>query len=246
MRIIAASTLLLALCGFHAYAEDNSSEKNSGLVAKPEYSAWLLNEASDSQNSIPSIRGTFTYFIPDDDDKWEKGFGVEAQLQLWQSEQVGFGLSIGWANWDVADYSWSGYVDGVHVAEKVSGDATLTPIGFSLIFRPINEGAMRLSLEAGIRYVIADVNAEYSGVLTGPYGVYYIENAEYEADDAMAGVIRADLEFPVSNNSYFYVGPGYQFDIRKSEATAWVYGQKISTDISIKTFMLSAGFIMAF
>ena len=246
MRIIALPTLLLTFFIVHTYAEDSSSVKDNGPITKPEYSAHLLNEERESQHTTTSIRGTFTYFIPDDDDKWDKGFGMEAQLQLWQSEQVGFGLSLGWANWDVADYSWSGYVDGVHVAEKVSGDATLTPVGFSMLFRQKNEGAMRLTLEAGIRYVIADVNAEYSGVLTGPYGVYYIENAEYEADDAIAGIIRADLEFPVSNNSYFYVGPGYQFDIRKSEATAWVYGQKISTDISIKAFMLSAGFIMAF
>jgi len=246
MNKMALSIIALALYGCISFAEESTSPPNGPTEESTLLSTTSQNKPIYQSRETKSFAASFIYYIPDDDDVWDKGYGAEAQLQLWNSDQVGFALSLGWANWDVADYTWSGYVDGIHVAENTSGDASLTPIGVSFLLRPKVSGNVRITLEAGVRYIIADVNAEYSGVLTGPTGVYYIENAEYEADDAIAGVVRANIEFPISDSSYFYVGPGIQFDLSKSEASIWAYGQKVSADISLQAIMVNAGFIMEF
>jgi hypothetical protein len=239
--------VLILLFAFSAsYAEEQTAQEPDIKNPKEQDDTpAAVNAITNQPVSKTAFKASFIYYMPDDDDDWDKGYGAEAQLQAWQTDNLGFAFSVGMANWELTEYTYSGMLYGAYVAEKISGDATLTPIGVSILLRPKLEGGMKLTLETGIRYLLVDVNADYSAVVTGPGGTY-VEDASYEADDAIVGVVQADLEFPVSKSAAFFGGVGLQFDISKSEASIWAYGQKTSGDVSAQALMFRLGFVNYF
>jgi len=188
-----------------------------------------------------NLKTSLLYYIPSDDDVWDNGYGADVQLQFWQSETFGLGLSIGIANWDLAGSS----TEGRDFVLEEDGSATLIPIGGSVLFRPAVSGNATLTLEAGIRYVIIEADADVDYAVATSRG-FIAGSAEYDADDAVMGLVQADLEFPVNETASLFVGAGFQFDIDESEASVNILGEEFATDVEGQAFFIRVGAIIEF
>ena len=209
-----------------------------------------------------ALKGSLLYYVPSDDDVWDNGYGVDGQLQYWPSDLLGFALSIGGAKWDLNGESVAYAANGYFVSGKGGGDATLIPVGASILVCPVSSKRLALTLEGGVRYVVVDPNADYKitvstpdrvavGSVSGangtrlfPYrvpGETIEETAEYKADDAVIGLVQADLEFRASDSFSLFAGCGWQFDITKSEASITMLGEKLKKDVSMQAFFAKAG-----
>jgi len=218
-------------------------------------------------NSEIDIKAGGLYYVPSDNDIWDNGYGVEGQIQFWPMDMLGFSFSIGGAKWDLNGESESYAADGYFVSGKSDGYATLIPVGGSFLIRPVNIKSLTLTLEAGVRYVVVDPNADYDitvstpdrtaiGSVSGAGGTrvfsYRVpgetieQHADYEADDAVVGIAEADLEFRLSDRISLFTGCGWQFDIEKSEASVTMFGEKIKDDVSMEAFFVKAGAIIKF
>lgn len=228
---------------------------------------WTLAAACALANSEVDIKAGGLYYVPSDNDIWDNGYGVEGQVQFWPMDKLGFAVSLGGAKWDLNAESEYYAMDGYSISGKSDGYATLIPVGGSILFRPVNSKLLALSLEGGVRYVFADPNADYDitvstpdriavGSVSGAGGTrpftYRVpgetieQSAEYKADDAIIGLVQADIELHASDNVALFAGCGWQFDIEKSEASITMFGEKLNEDIELEAFFVRAGVIIKF
>lgn len=226
----------------------------------------LASQLANAESKI-GIKAGGLYYIPKDKDVWDNGYGVEGQLQFWPLNMLGFSLSFGGAQWDLNGESVSYAAGGYSISGKGDGDATLIPLGGSILFRPVNTHRLALTLEGGVRYVVVDPSADYEMTLTTPNrvavgsvsgtggtrvyrysvpGETFSETADYDAEDAVIGLAQADLEFHISETLSLFAGCGWQFDIVKSDASIKMFGEKIEDDVSLQAFFARAGAVIRF
>jgi hypothetical protein len=139
-----------------------------------------------------------TYYKPGKDDRYGNGYGADAQMRFWQNQSVGLALSIGAASWQV-DEQEEIVSDGfTAVGMSIDGDVTLIPLGGSLLFKPVNDDKISLSLEAGLRYVIVDSGVDAEVAAANATGALVAMKDTVEIDDGVVGVLGANIEGRVS------------------------------------------------
>ena len=95
------------------------------------------------------LTGAGIYYKPGDDESYDNGFGAEAQWRFWLNPNVGLALSLGAASWQVKEEEAIVSDGVVAVGLSIDGDVTLIPRGGSILFRPVNNDKIALTIEAG-------------------------------------------------------------------------------------------------
>jgi len=154
-----------------------------------------------------------------DDDNWESAFGFDIQMVNWFSPAVGVAAVIGASQWNARDVDlYDYYPDSqTSVAASLAGDATVFPVGLSVLLRPLRSRGAQVTIEAGARYAIvsSDVYARYA--IESASGREYVQD-RIHLDDGFYGLLAFDIGFPVSRFSEISLGAGYQFDIARGDA----------------------------
>ena len=162
--------------------------------------------------------GTAIYYKPGQDDDYDNGFGAEAQARFWLNPNVGLSLAAGAASWQANDQEQLVSDGDVAVAASIDGDVTLIPLGGSILFRPVNDDRIALTLEAGVRYVIVDSQVEIEVAAADSSGDLIYAKDTVDIEDGVVGLIGANIEGKVSSQVSLLAGIGYQFDLVRGDA----------------------------
>jgi hypothetical protein len=153
------------------------------------------------------------------DDNWESAFGLDIQLVNWFSPVLGIAAAIGVSQWNATEVELMDYYpdSGTSVMARLYGDATIYPIGLSILLRPIRSRSAEVTIEAGARYAMvnSDVSARYT--IRDPTGTQYGQD-RIHLEDGFYGLLAMDIAFPVSPYAKISLGGGYQFDISRGNA----------------------------
>jgi hypothetical protein len=166
------------------------------------------------------VRFLLSSLIPESsDDNWESASGLDIQLVNWVSPAVGIAAAIGASQWNASEVELMDYYpdSGTSVMACLDGDATICPIGLSILLRPMKSRAAEVTIEAGARYAIvnSDVSARYT--IRDAAGTEYGQD-RIHLEDGFYGLLVMDIAFPVSPYAKVSLGAGYQFDISRGNA----------------------------
>ncbi len=195
------------------------------LAAVGVLASWAYGE-STQQNEF---RISGDYLFPGLDDTWDKGYGGTAQFTFWKDSKLGLALSVGAQKWDVNDeiyshgeYLGSGIAYGAAVG--LEGDATMIPLGASVLYKMPLDNSIAFTVDAGLRYVIVNssVKLVMAEALVDTYGNRITDAYSYDVDieGGLVGAIGANLDYEVSAGFKIFAGGGYQFDITKGKVEA--------------------------
>ncbi|MBI1929695.1 hypothetical protein HYR99_36285 [Candidatus Poribacteria bacterium] len=187
--------------------------------------------------------GTAIYYKPGQDDDYDNGFGAEAQARFWLNPSVGLALSLGAASYQINEQEEIMSYGLVAVGVSMEGDVTLIPLGGSILFRPVSDNKLALTLEAGIRYVIVDSQAKAEIAAANAFGDFVHTRDTIKIDNGVVGVVGANIEGKVSPQVSLLAGLGYQFDIVQSDAK-WM-GEDLG-DNELKALLVKAGIVIRF
>jgi hypothetical protein len=153
------------------------------------------------------------------DDNWESASGIDIELVNWVSPAVGIAAAIGAQEWNAREVELMDYYpgSGTSVTARLSGDATICPIGLSVLLRPIKSRTAEVTIEAGARYAMvnSDVSARYT--IRDANGTEHGQD-RIHMEDGFYGLLAMDIAFPVSSYAKISLGAGYQFDISRGNA----------------------------
>lgn len=111
-------------------------------------------------------------------------------------------------------------------------------VGGSILFRPVNDDKIALTIEAGLRYVIVDSQAEIEIAAADAFGNLVYAKYTIEIDNGVVGVIGANIEGKVSDQVSLLAGIGYQFDLVKGDAK---FMDEDFGDNELKALLVSVG-----
>jgi hypothetical protein len=153
------------------------------------------------------------------DDNWESASGLDIQLVNWVSPAVGIAAAIGASQWKASEVELTDYYpdSGASVTARIDGDATICPIGLSILLRPMKSRAAEVTIEAGARYAMVNSNVSSRYTIRGAAGTEYGDDRVH-MEDGFYGLLVMDIAFPVSPYAKISLGGGYQFDISRGNA----------------------------
>jgi hypothetical protein len=153
------------------------------------------------------------------DDNWESASGLDIELVNWASPAVGIAAAIGISQWNAREVEFMDYYpdSGTSVTASLSGDATICPIGLSVLLRPIKSRAAEVTLEAGARYAMVNSNVYARYTIEDAVGTEHAQDLIH-LEDGFYGLLAMDIAFPVSPYAKISLGAGYQFDISRGNA----------------------------
>jgi hypothetical protein len=173
-------------------------------------------------NTKPShLRTQLNWSIPNADDNWDGGLGVQGQLLfpakfLGLSRAYRMGISLGTSNWD-ANEDTQTITGGNAVSGSLSGDSQITQLGVSILRDQLLVNGMMLTFETGLLYQNissdTDITFNYTGGAT--------QTDALELDNSFAALIAADITFKLAASATGFVGVGYQLDLSKGDASAF-------------------------
>lgn len=196
--------------------------------------------AAGVTNDIDFV-GTVGYYMPGDDDSYDTGYGAEVQARFWLQSNVGLALAVGWASWNVNGGEESMTEDGITASANLGGDIRLLPMGGSVLFRPVNNSQMALTIEAGVRYVIVDSQTDMEASASDSKGHSVYFNEGVDIGDGFVGVIGANIEGKISKKVSVLGGIGYQFDITKGDVE-WI--DEDLGDSALRAFIAKVGLVV--
>jgi hypothetical protein len=176
----------------------------------------LSARAAEERPFNPEIAGFANLYLPADDDTYEVGAGMEAQVRLWLHPKVGVAFAIGGASYAIDEQEIEFVGRDVAVDASFEGDVSLAPIGLSLLLKPVKTETLSLTLEAGVRYVMVESYAEIEIDSVQP-GLRTIIDDEVDIDDGIVAVALLQLEYRVGRQISLVGGAGYQFDLEKGD-----------------------------
>ena len=198
----------------------------------------VLSSLAGTPKQEMELTGVGIYYKPGQNDDYDNGFGAEGQVRFWLNPNVGLALSCGVATWQVDDRAAVISYGQAAAGASFKGDVTLIPVGGSILFRPVNDDKIALTLEAGIRYVIIHSQAELEVAAVNANGAAVYAKDTLEIDNGFVGVLGANIEAKIEKNVSILAGIGYQFDLVKGDAS-WM-GTKTG-DNELKALMIKAG-----
>lgn len=172
---------------------------------------------AEPAKSGTELAGSGVYYYTGDDTAYDSGFGVDLQTRFWFNPYLGCALGLGAASWEVNALEIAESYGGFSVGVTVEGSVTHFPLGGAILLRPIDSRALALTLEAGVRYVVVDSNAEAAVTVADPYGNWLYLRDTIEFDDAIVGLIGINIESKVNDEVSLLAGVGYQFDLAKGD-----------------------------
>jgi hypothetical protein len=178
------------------------------------------------------IRLSLNYWIPGDGDfdVYDNGYGTEVQYRNWYYDPIGFGLSLGVAHWKVAGTSGD---LGIGPGATLDGTVTLVPLGASVLYRFGDWDGQTLTLEAGLRYVLADSDVRINYANRSCNG----EDC-YDISDGLIAVFAGDYERDLTEQWAFFLGGGYQDDLIRGDTETI---DRNLRDNEIKGFFMRVG-----
>lgn len=176
----------------------------------------------------------FRSLAPTRDMDWERGGGIELQARFWHKGHVGVALVGASDTWD-AKTSVSEMDSGSSYAyTAISGDAAITSIGASILYRSGSSDDVRLLIDLGFRYVTVNSALYAEAAYDGPGGPSYSYD-KIEIGNTLLFVAGASLEFDIMQDVSLVVGLGYQVDVNKPEEK--YLGESLGdTDLGAVTF----------
>jgi hypothetical protein len=177
-----------------------------------------LQAGEDMETPLPGMSWRIGSVSPARTEDWTDAWQTDLQLRLWHDANLALAVSVGFGNWTAREeYQESEEGDTLY-ATSVSGEATLIPVGASLLYRVPLSQHLACVLEGGLRYVF--VNSEVTGRVgqLGPSGES-IEERIIETDNFMQGVVSAMLEGSLADDIRLVGGIGYQFDLTAPQET---------------------------
>lgn len=171
--------------------------------------------AAEDKGSFELVVG-YQGLSPQRDVDWKSASGLEIQGRFWQNEHIGIALAGASASWK-ARTAISEVDDGAtYVYTSISGDATITSFGASLLYRTGASGDVNLVLDLGLRYAMVNSSVYSEAAYDGLGGPNYLYD-KIRIENAMLFVAAADLEFRASKDVSLLFGLGYQVDLQKPE-----------------------------
>ena len=188
------------------------------------------------------IAGIGTIYVPQDDDLYDGGAGVEIQARFWPTPYIGAALAFGSATWAINEQDLAWRQGDVAAEASLDDYVDLTPIGVSLLLRPIDTSRVSLTLEGGARYVIVDSQAEVKINARGPDSRIFVRDT-LDIDDGIVAVAAATLDIKLNSQVSLLGGAGYQFDLQKGDIT--MLGESFGHN-KLESLLIQAGVAVRF
>jgi len=173
---------------------------------------------------------------------WDNGIGGELQLIQWANPNVGIAIAGGCEQWKTSKSNFDFMNSSTDDATGLNGDSMFYPVGASVLGRLEFTDSLSLSLEGGLRYVIAnsDVTASVGTGQANKAGTTGIvmRGSKLTLDNGVIGKAAADLNFKMSEEATLSIGAGYDFDISKGDVHG--LGQNLGT-YSLEGFFVRVG-----
>ena len=176
-------------------------------------------------------------------DGWDNGIGGELKYIYWANPNLGLALAGGAQQWKVSKDVHTELLDSsTAVAVAYDGNAMFYPVGVSVLCDlPLNN-TISLSLEGGLRYVIASSDVKVAAAVgqinnTGAVGVSAGES-NMTFDNGVIAKAAIDLNLKVNEETTVSIGAGYDFDISKGD---WHDGFGDSGTYSLEAFFARVG-----
>lgn len=189
----------------------------------------MAGTPAHAQSADRDVCASAVYRFPGagDFDVYDDAYGLQFQCRHWTVPTLGWGLSAGWE-------TWSANGDGFDWGGKVRGDAQVAPVGASGLWRPLGDESGGPVFEAGIRYAFV-----FSDLTLGEGEA----RRSVDVDPGLVGLLALRWVTPVSDQTAWFAGVGYQFDLLPGEATA---GPADLRDNQLQSFYIEAGLCLRF
>jgi len=184
-----------------------------------------------------------SYIQPQNRDNFKTGVGGELQLRAWITDTVGVLVAGGASSWETRSEREIQQIGGVIQGNEISGNATLIPVGASLIFRDGPGGASAVTLELGIRQVLAESEVDITIASIDSAGAVRLRESRLDIDDSIVALAEAQVAVKFGGASSVFLGVGYQWDIVQGDVT--FEGQKIGEN-EWEALFFRAGLLVSF
>ena len=191
-------------------------QRLGGIAAALLFCAASVGAAAE-QTSFDIVMG-YHLLLPKKYMDWRIADGAEIQARLWQSEHIGLALSAASDTWSAKPETSVEQSADSYVSSSVSGDASVTTLGASILYRSEPSAEVKLILDLGLRYALVDSSVYGEASYSGTGGSNYLYE-KIGIENSLLFVIGAGLEFEVTKNISFTIGAGYQVDLKKPKET---------------------------
>ena len=189
----------------------------------------ILCPVDASQAAVRTdVTAGFLYLMPSDNQNYDSGYGVEAQMRFWVNPRLALAIAGGGEIWKVTEQTSTADADILFVTGTQSGSVNLFPIGGSVWLRPLATETVDLSVEVGARYVIVKSRADVEVTLHNSPdpgvqdGITLRDRIAIE--NGVIGVVGLNLEVKPTRALSLFGGVGYQFDITKGKVSWLGFG----------------------
>lgn len=152
------------------------------------------------------------------DTDWETASGMELQGRFWPSEHIGLALVGAFDAWEARTAITERDDGTTYTYTAITGDATVTSLGASLLYRRGSSGDVNLIIDLGLRYASVNSAVYAEAAYDGPGGPNYLYE-RIAIENTLLFVAGAALDFRVTDNVSLTLGVGYQVDLNRPEET---------------------------
>jgi hypothetical protein len=173
--------------------------------------------AADDKAPFDLVAG-YHWLSPGTDDDWSDASGVEIQGRFWRDEHVGFALAGSFDTWEAKTEVYEEDTGSTYFYSSIMGDASVTSLGASLLYRSQPTEDIILGMNIGLRYAMVDSTIYAEAAYDGPGGPNYLYD-KIEIENTLLLVIGGEMQFELSHDISLILGAGYQVDLNKPEET---------------------------
>ncbi|MBA4386732.1 MAG: hypothetical protein C0404_02055 [Verrucomicrobia bacterium] len=158
----------------------------------------------------------YHWLSPGKDADWKNASGLELQGRFWRSAHLGIALVGSADTWKARTEITEEDSGNAYASTSIMGDASVTSLGASVLYRSGAVSDVKLVMDFGLRYAMVDSAVYAEAAYDGPGGPNYLYD-KIHIDNTMLFVAGAGLEFEVSNEISLTLGVSCQVDINKPE-----------------------------
>jgi hypothetical protein len=171
----------------------------------------------------------YNMLSPAQGEDWDDASGFEVQGRFWHGGHVGFALAAGSDTW-AAQKTVSEIDDGsVYSYSSIDGDATVTTLGASLLYR-----SSAMFIELGLRFAFIDSSVYAEAIYEDDSGSDYLREV-IEIENTTFFVARMGVELEMTEDVFLVPSIGYQVDLGRPSET-WAGEPLGETDFRAVTF----------
>ena len=170
---------------------------------------------------------------PQESADWRSAGGVEVQARFWNDDAFGVAVAAGFESWQAETEFFEEQDSYGYFGTWIAGDASLVPVGISLLCRAEITEQVSLVFDGGLRYVFVD-SGIHADVETDDGDGWVYSRDRVEIDDFLAGVVGMSLDAAVADGVSLFAGLGYQFGLTDA------HEQYLGADIGSTSFQASS------